>query len=57
MTPAQAQLALALFDLLLTGLEKIGQQIAEAKKQGLITVDEQQARLARVDAIRQEVGL
>jgi hypothetical protein len=57
MTPQQVALALALFDLLLTGLEKIGQQIAQAKKEGLITVEEQQARRDRVDAIRKEVGL
>lgn len=57
MTPTQAQLALALFDLLISGVEHVAKKIAQAKKEGLITVAEQQDRLNRVDAIRKEVGL
>ena len=50
-------IALALMDLLLTAAERIASQIAQARKENLITVEEQQARLARVDAIRDQVGL
>ena len=52
-----ALIAMALLDLLLTAAERIAGQIAQARKEGLVTVEEQQERLARVDAIRSIVGL
>jgi len=57
MNRESAMIALALMDLLLTAAERIASQIAQARKENLITVEEQQARLARVDAIRDQVGL
>jgi hypothetical protein len=57
MNRESALIAMALMDLLLTAAERIASQIAQARAEGLITVEEQQARLARVDAIREQVGL
>jgi len=57
MNRESALIAMALMDLLLTAAERIASQIAQARADGLITVEEQQARLARVDAIREQVGL
>ena len=52
-----ALIAMALLDLLLTAAERVASQIAQARTEGLVTVEEQQERLARVDAIRAVVGL
>lgn len=57
MTPASAQAALFAFDATLTAMEHLARLIAEARKEGLITVEEQTARLAQVDDIRARVGL
>lgn len=56
-TPAQAQAALAALDAALTVAEFIGRQIAEARQAGVISIAEQEARLAKIDQIRAEVGL
>lgn len=57
MTKESAQMALLLFDALLTAADGIANKIQEAKEQGLITVEEQQARELEIESIRAKVGL
>lgn len=47
---------LAAMDAALTAAERIGKLVAEAKKEGLITVGEQQDQLSRIEALRKELG-
>jgi hypothetical protein len=56
MTPLEAQTALAILDLLLTGADKVAEKVAEARRQGLISVDEQATRKAQIDALRLKVS-
>lgn len=55
MTPVDAQIAIGLLDLLLTGAERIAGKVAEARKQGLISIEEQSDRKAQIDALRLEL--
>ncbi len=57
MTKESAQMALLLFDALLTATDRIAEKIQEAKEQGLITIEEQQARELDIESVRAKVGL
>jgi hypothetical protein len=57
MNQGTALIALAILDGLLTAAERIAQHVAKAKLEGLVTVAEQEERMARVDALRELVGL
>lgn len=56
-TLTEAQIAIALFDFLITSAERVAEKIAEARKAGVITVEEQQERVNKIDSIRTKVGL
>lgn len=56
MTPADAQALLFAMDAALTAAERIGKIVAEKKKEGLITVEEQQTQLDRIEALRKELS-
>lgn len=56
MTPIEAQQALALLDLLLTGVSHVSAQVAQARAEGLITPEQQQARHDLLEALRARLG-
>jgi hypothetical protein len=47
---------IAAFDAALTAAEHLGKMVAKAKAEGLITVEEQAAQKARIDALREELA-
>lgn len=52
----EAESAILAFDVLLTLLDLASKRISELRQEGVITVEQQQARIDRINDIRQKVG-
>lgn len=56
MTPAEIHATLAAIDAALTFASRMAERIDQARAEGLVTVDEQQARLTKIDELRNRIA-
>lgn len=57
MTPAEIQALFGILDLATSAYEFVSKKIAQAKAEGVILTAEQEARLAKIEQVRKDVGL